>query len=206
MNSITEIKGLSNQEFIEKYAKQGCVGLVGGTHFIDKSIKKYQKKITSNGKESLWSHAFIFNEIRQDKKWWVIESDLEFYKKQMRVGVQENRADKYFDKALFSHIAILDFNLSKEDTNKVIAEALNLVAIRTEYSIREIFGVLFSLTGKNRSTENLLAQENSLFCSAFVQHCYNCINIDFNTAVSTKHLTPEEIFATKQKCSITVLM
>jgi len=206
MNSITEIKGISNQEFIEKYAVPGSIGLVGGTHIIDRSIKKFQKKVTSHGNDSMWSHAFIFNTIREDKKWWILESDLEFYKKQTRVGVQENRADKYFDKDAYPNIAILNFNLSKEDQTKIIAEGLNLLANKTEYSIREIFGVLISLANKKRSEENALARENSFFCSAFVQHCYNAINMDLDENVSTKLLTPEEIYATKQKCDITILV
>lgn len=206
MNPIVEVKDLSNQEFIEKYAVPGSIGLVSGTHFIDESIKKFQKKITSHGKPSMWSHAFIFNGIREDNKWWILESDLEFYKKQTRVGVQENRADKYFDKAAFPHIAVLNFDLNKADQTKVIAEGLHLLAAKTEYSIREIFGVLISLANKKRSEENYLARENSFFCSAFVQHCYHAVNIDLDENVSTKLLTPEEIYVTKQKCSITVLI
>ena len=61
---------------------------------------------------------------------------------------------------------------SQTDQNKIIAEGLNLVAARSEYSIREIFGVLLSVLNKKRGLENTLTQENSFFCSAFVQHSY----------------------------------
>ena len=39
---------MNNKEFFEKYGAPGIVGLVGGAAFIDKSIKKAQKKITKN--------------------------------------------------------------------------------------------------------------------------------------------------------------
>src|SRR5258708_2572368 len=87
---IINIKNISNKQFVEKYAKPGCIGLVGADNVIDNSIKKAQKFITADGKNSLWSHAFMFSGIRQDGQWWIIESDLEFYMKQTRLGVQEN--------------------------------------------------------------------------------------------------------------------
>ncbi len=206
MNTIIQIKDLGNQRFIEQYAKPGCIGLVSGTHFIDESIKKAQKKITKSGEHSLWSHAFIYSGFRQDGHMWLIESDLEFHKKQIKIGVQENRAEKYFNKEQFPSLAILDFNLDNAAQNKIIAEGLNLVAAKAEYSIREVFGVLFSmLQNKKRNEDNILSRDNSFFCSAFVQHCYNTINIALDKEISTKHLTPEDIYATQQKCSITVL-
>src|SRR5215216_3140394 len=108
---IEIITGLSNKEFIEKYAKPGCIGLVGADNPIDNSIKKMQKYITADGKSSLWSHAFLYSSKRHDGHWWIIESDLEFHRKQVKLGVQENRAEKYFDEKHFPNLAVLDLNL-----------------------------------------------------------------------------------------------
>lgn len=188
---------MTNEEFFSINARSGAVGLVGGTHFIDRTIQKAQKKITVNNTHSAFSHAFIFSEKRIDDKWWVIESDLEIHTKQVKLGVQENRIDKYFDEKQYPNIAILDFNLTPEATRAVISEGLNLVAGRGKYSLREILGVLFSFTKADRATENIFAQNNSFICSALVQHCYQKANINFNEGVSLKHITPEDIFNTK---------
>ena len=189
---------LSNKEFIEQYATPGCIGLIGADTPIDNSIKKMQKYITADGKQSLWSHAFIFSDKRRDGHWWLIESDLEFHRKQMKLGVMENRAEKYFDEKHFPNIAILDFGLNETQQNAVIGEGLNLVHAKTQYSIREVFGVLYAfLNKKDRSKENKLAQENSLFCSAFVQHCYKTIDLVFSPNISEKHLAPQDIVNTK---------
>lgn len=193
---------MTNEEFFNAYSKNAAVGLVGGTHFIDNSIKKFQRKITPDKKPSFFSHAFIISEKRIDDKWWIIESDLEFHRKQVKIGVQENRIDKYFDEKLFPNVALLNFNLSPEATKALITEGLNLVAERGKYSLREILGVLLSFTKENRDSENLLAQENSFFCSALVQHCYKAANVSFNEKVSLKHLTPEDIFNTSHIHSI----
>ncbi|MCW3076692.1 MAG: hypothetical protein JWO32_1301 [Bacteroidetes bacterium] len=188
---------MTNEEFFNANAKSGAVCLVGGTHFIDRTIQKAQKKITVNKAQSAFSHAFIFSEQRIDTKWWVIESDLEIHAKQVKLGVQENRVDKYFDEKQYPNIAILDFNLSLHDTRTVISEGLNLVAGRGKYSLREILGVLFSFTRTDRAADNIFSQNNSYICSALVQHCYQKANINFNAGVSLKHITPEDIFATK---------
>ncbi|MGZ3920211.1 MAG: hypothetical protein ACXVNM_07310 [Bacteroidia bacterium] len=193
---------MSNEEFFNAHAKSGAVCLVGGTHFIDRGIKKAQKKLTSTKQDSHFSHAFILSEKRIDGKWWLIESDLEIHSKQVKLGVQENRVDKYFDEKLFPNVAILNFNLSREATKTILTEGLNLVAGRGKYSLREILGVLLSFTTQNRSAENILAQENSFFCSALVQHCYKQVNVLFNENVSLKHLTPEDIFNTSRNHSI----
>jgi hypothetical protein len=188
---------MTNEQFFDTYAKSAAVCLVGGTAFIDKTIKKVQKKITPDQKHSLFSHAFLLSEKRSDDKWWLIESDLEFHRKQIKIGVQENRVEKYYDETLFPNIAILDFNLSKAMQKAVLAEGLNMVAGRANYSMREIFGVLLSFTQTERKNENKFSQENSFICSSLVQHCYNSANICFNPLVSLKHMTPQDIYTTK---------
>ncbi len=190
---IKDLKNISNKELAEKYAKPGCIGLVGADTLIDNSIKKAQKLITKDGKAGLWSHAFIFSGFRPDGHLWVIESDLEFHPKQIKLGVQENRADKYFDDKTIPNFAILDFGLEPEFQNKIIGEGLNLVSDKAQYSIREVFGALFSVKNKTRDKENLLSQKISYFCSAFVQHCYSKININLCENVSLKNITPEDI-------------
>lgn len=195
---LINIKGINNKQFVEKYAKPGCIGLVGADNPIDNAIKKAQKLITADGKNSLWSHAFIFSGLRADREWWIIESDWDFNFKKSRLGVQENRAEKYYDIKEVPNFAIMDFNLDEKSQNKIIAEGLNLVVAKAEYSIREVFGALFNFKAKGgRSIENKLAQENSFFCSAMVQHCYNKVKIELANKVSLKNLAPEDIAVTK---------
>jgi hypothetical protein len=188
---------ISNRTFFETHAKKGNIGLVGGSAFIDVSIRQMQKKVTMDNNPSFWSHAFIVTGKREDDCIWMVESDLEFHKKQIKLGVQEARIDKYFDEETYPNVALLDFNLDESQSKMLVAEALNLVALRTEYSIREVFGVLYSIVAqKSRLSENKLAQENALFCSAMVQKCFSAIHFNLNTAINTKQLTPQDIYAT----------
>lgn len=195
--SVQIIKDISNKDFIETYAKPGCIGLVGADTPIDNSIKKMQKYITADGKSSLWSHAFIYSGLREDGQWWIIESDLEFHSRKIDLGVQENRAEKYFDEKIFPNLAILNFNLDEDKQKLVVGEGLNLVAARTEYSIKEVFGALYTLLKKeDRGSKNKMEKENSFFCSAMVQHCYTQVKINLTTGINLKQLAPEDIATT----------
>jgi hypothetical protein len=188
---------LKNSDFFNEFARTGAIGLVGGTHFIDKGIKKAQKKITADKQESLFSHVFIFSDKRADERWWVIESDLEFHSGHIRLGVQENRVDKYFNEDQFPNVAILDLKLNPQQSQTIVKEALDVLANRAEYSLSEIMGVLFSFKLKGgRKQENKFRQENAFICSSFVQHCYGKIGLDLNPIVSSKNITPEDIYAT----------
>jgi hypothetical protein len=189
---------MTNREFFEKHARSGAIGLVGSSAAIDRAIRRAQKRITKNKQASLFSHAFLISEKRIDGEWWVIESDLEIHSKQVKLGVQENRLSKYFDEKLFPNVALLDFNLDKAKTQLVLKEALDMVAGRAKYSLREIMGVFFSFQSEAaRKKENILKQDHSFICSSFVQHCYHKAGVGFSQAVSLKNITPEDIYTTE---------
>ncbi len=187
----------SNADFLLAHAAPARIGLAGGNHPIDRSIRRVQRSLTADGGGSAWSHAFLFGERRSDGRWWVLESDLDVRHKQVRLGVQENRLDKYFDAAQWPNLAVLDFGLDGAQAASVLARALDLLAQATRYSLRELVGTALTLARPDlRTRENLLAREGSLYCSAFVQHCYAGIGIEFTPGVHAKNTTPHDIAAT----------
>ena len=187
-----------NQELFEAFAQPGVVGLAGGAHFIDRTIRKVQRHWRSEAPRSLYSHAFICSGRRTDGQHWLLESELEIRHKQIRLGVQENRAARYFSALNYPNLALLDFQLSAEQVKTVMTSALDLLAGATSYSLRELLGTLIALQRPTlRSRENLLSQSGALFCSAMVQHCYQPVGIEFAGGVSIKNTTPEDIASTK---------
>jgi hypothetical protein len=191
-----------NQQLFERFGKPGMVGLAGGTDFIDRTIRKVQRHWRADAPRSLYSHAFLCSGLRADGQHWLLESDLEIRHKQIRLGVQENRAAKYFDADAYPNLALLDFGLSEAQTSAVMTSALDLLAGQSTYSLRELVGTLVALQRPSlRTKENLLAREGALFCSAMVQHCYQSIGIAFVDGVSIKNTTPEDIASTVQPCS-----
>jgi hypothetical protein len=183
-----------NAEFIEQHAAPGRIGLCGGRDMINKLIRKAQAPLTADGHRSLWSHAFVFSERRTDGHWWVIESDLDVRYRQVRLGVQENRAARYFDAEVFPNLAILDFHLDETQTRQIQLAALDLLSGLSSYSLRELAGTMLAMHNPwLRGRSNLLAQDGAVYCSAMVQHCYAAAGIEFLPGVHGKNVAPQDI-------------
>jgi hypothetical protein len=196
-NQLVRVTGLSNQEFLERYAQPGRVGLSGGVTLIDKTICRAERHIAPDEQWGAWSHAFLFEGSRADGYQWVIESDLQFHRKHIQLGVQENRVTKYHDGTLYTTLAVLDFGLNDAQVATLLREALEMVATHTRYSLRELVGTLIALQHPIlRSRTNLLARERSVFCSAFVQHLFLKAGIALAPGVEGKNTTPEDISRT----------
>jgi hypothetical protein len=188
----------ANADFLLAHAAPARIGLAGGTALIDRSIRKAQRLLAGHVAGSAWSHAFLIGEQRSDGHWWVLESDLDLRHKQIRLGAQENRLAKYFDANDWPNLAILDFGLDDANARRVLANALDLLANSTRYSLREVAGTFLALARPTlRERENLLAREGSLYCSAFVQHCYAAIGVNFVPGLSAKNTTPHDIACTE---------
>ena len=188
------VEAPTNREFLERYARPGCIGLSTGTALVDKAIARAQRHLDEHGRWGWWSHAFLFQGARADGHPWIIESDLQFHHRHIHLGVQENRVDKYFNERLYTTLAVLDFGLREDQVAAVLREGLELVAARVRYSIRELFGILLALRhAELRGRENLLARDRCFFCSAFVHHLFRRAGIDLLPGVDVKHTAPEDL-------------
>ena len=157
-------------------------------------ICRAQRHVDSGKQWSFWSHAFLIQGERIDGRCWVIESDLDVHRRHIRLGVQENRIDKFFNEELYATVAVIDFKLSPDQAQKVVCEGLDLVADRVRYSLRELIGTLVGLRHQTlRGKANFLAREKSFFCSAFVQHLFRRAGIDLVPGLDVKHTTPEDL-------------
>ena len=179
MPEIIIVEGLTNQEFFERHAAPGRVGLTGGPELINRLISRAQRHLNDAHDWSRWSHAFLFQGRRHDGHHWVIESDLDIKTKHIRLGVQENRMTKYHDDASNASVAVLDFGLTSEQEKLVLSAALELVSVGTRYSLREIAGTVWAMRHPRwQPRENLLAREKAFYCSAFVRHVFGKAGID----------------------------
>jgi hypothetical protein len=196
-SQTVRVTGLSNREFLERYAQAGHIGLSGGITLIDKAICRAQRHLDAEQNWGVWSHAFMFQGRRADGHHWVIESDLQIHRKHIQLGVQENRVSKYFDEDFYTCLAVLDFGLTEAQTSGLVREGLELVANRERYSLRELLGTLVALRHPGlRGRTNLLARERSMYCSALVQHLFRQAGLDLAPAVDLKNTTPEDIART----------
>lgn len=188
------VTGLSNREFLERYAAPGRIGLSGGTTLIDKAICRAERHLHPRRRWGVWSHAFLFQGQRADGHHWVIESDLQIQRRHIQFGVQENRVTKYHNEELHASLAVLDFGLAASVVETLIRDGLEFVANREQYSLRELVGTLLALRHSElRGRENLLARDRSIYCSAFVQHLFRKSGLDLAPGVDAKNTAPEDI-------------
>lgn len=191
---VITVQGISNREFLERHARAGRVGLSTGVTLADRVITRAERHLDEAGQWGSWSHAFVFEGVRLDGQQWLIESDLQFVRKHIQLGVQENRIAKYFDEKLYTSLAVLDFGLTAEQTKTLLVEGLELVASHTRYSIRELLGTLVTLhKSDRRARENPLARERSFYCSALVQHLFRKAGMDLLPELDAKNTTPEDL-------------
>jgi hypothetical protein len=193
-NQTTFVAGLSNREFLERFAQPGRVGLCGGTTQIDLAIRRAQRHLDEAHRWSDWSHAFIFEGTRRDGQHWVVESDIQIHRRNIQLGAQENRLAKYYNAEMFPTLAVLDFGLNARQVETLLREGLELVAGRERYSVRELIGTLIALRKPVlRARENLLARERSIYCSALVKRLFLAVGIDLAPGITGKNTTPEDI-------------
>ena len=197
MRETITVEGLSNREFFERYAAPGRIAIVGGSELTNRLISRAQRRQDPERRWSPWSHAFLLQGRRADGHHWVIESDIDIRKEHLRLGVQENRAEKYFDDAHYGALAILDLGLTEEKQQRLLAGALELVATGARYSLREIVGTAWALRHPNwRPKENLLAREQAFYCSAFVRHVFAQAGVELALGIAVKNTTPHDLAST----------
>jgi hypothetical protein len=190
---IRRVEGLSNFEFLKKYARRGCIGLMGGSSAVDRAIRQGQKAIDGEAKPSLWSHVAIFQGDRVDGQSWLIESDFEVGKGNLRNGVQENRIDKYASEKEWPNLAVLDFGLDDRAALQVVVAGLDLVARRTTY---DLSGVLETYWAMMRKTMSKGRDKESTYCSAFVRAIFKHVGVDLAPGIAVNHTLPEQVSRT----------
>ena len=192
-NRIHRVTDLTNLEFLKRYGKPGCVGLMGGSSAIDRAIRLGQRELDDAKKPSLWSHAVVFEGERIDGQSWLLESDIEMGKGQLRNGVQENRIDKYESGKVWPNLAVLDFGLKEKDAQRVVVAGLDLVARRTNY---DVGGILETYWAMMRKTLGTGRQKDSTFCSAFVRAVFQHAGVDLSPGIAVQHTMPEHVSRT----------
>ena len=191
-------------EFFKTHYKPGIVGIVGTKHMIGMAIREAQKAVTIDGEASLWSHAFIFGDMRLDRRGqggaksrspYIFESDLkvDMFKPQLRNGAQENWIGKHCRERV-ENAGVIDFELTDDQRDNVLSIALQLVDEQVLYPIQELLGAWWAIITKKEWRPNPVDDPHAMYCSAFVRYCYNEAGVDFiGPEVSISNTTPEHI-------------
>ena len=189
--------GLTNEQFFKRHAAMGRIALVGGTTAIDKGIRFAQRHLIPDGRHSYWSHVFVLQGERVDGNHWLLESDIDIrLGKMLRVGVQENRIEKYSDDKAYPNIAVLDFGLSEADSRRLVCAGLDLAAGATRYALGGLLKTYLAMLRQQMGKER---KKDSTYCSSFVRTVYQQVGVDLAEGVAVRHTAPEHIAQTRLK-------
>lgn len=191
-------------DFFSTNYKPGLVALIGTSDPLGLAIREAQSLITNDGNASLWSHCFILGDLRLDRRGvgnsitkspYIFESDLKanVFKPQVRNGAQENWIGKWCVGKV-EHAAIIDFGLSDDEKDAVLATALQLIDEQTLYPIQELLGTWWAIITGKQWLPNPLDDPHAMYCSAFVRHCYKQAGRDFlGGEIDVSNTAPENI-------------
>lgn len=185
---------VSNLAFIRQHARPGALILIGGSRGIENMLR-YRQSPLSEGAKSLWSHICVFEGQRDDKKDWIVESDLDFRGMKLINGYTESNTDRFERRDWYPNIAIMDFGLSALQVRRLMSEIKLISQKPPRYPILKILYAIL-LNERDRIFANSDTNK-SLTCSAFVRHLYLQLGIDLSPQVSSVSATfPEDIFRT----------
>jgi len=191
-------------DFFTSNYKPGIIGIVGAKGIMGMAIREAQRAVTADEKPSLWSHCFILGGLRLDRRGpggqkskspYLFESDLKvnLLKSQIRNGAQENWIGKWCQEEV-ENAAVIDFGLSGNQEEDILATALQLVDEQVLYPIQELLGTWWAIIVKKRWLPNPIDDAHAMYCSAFTRYCYKEAGRDFiGSEVSVSNTTPEDI-------------
>lgn len=190
--------------FFTDHHEPAAIGLIGTNDPVGIAIRSAQRSITADGHPSLWSHCFLFGSLRLDRRRkeggksrssYIFESDLQGDLKRPLLisGAQENWIGKWCGSNV-EHAACIDFNLSSDERDEILATALQLVSDQIQYPVHELLGTWWSIIINEQWQPNPLDSPHAMHCSSFVRYCYKMAKRDFlDNAVSISNTTPEDI-------------
>jgi hypothetical protein len=199
--------GEINQKLLDFFStnyKPGIISLVGTNDVIGLAIREAQSLMTKDGKPSLWSHCFILGDLRFDRRGpggtkvkssYIFESDLkvDLFEPQVRNGAQENWVGKWCVNEV-ENAALIDYQLSGDETEMILATALQLVDEQILYPIQGLLGTWWAIVMKKQWLPNPLNSPHSMYCSAFVRYCYQQAGKDFiGNEIDVSNTAPENI-------------
>jgi uncharacterized protein YfaT (DUF1175 family) len=123
---------------------------------------------------------------------YIFEDDLKvnLLKPQLRNGAQENWIGKWCNGTV-ENAAIIDFGLSDDERDNVLATALQLVDEQVLSPIQELLGSWWAIIMKKQWLPN---HPHAMYCSSFVRYCYKEAGRDFlDHEISVSNTTPEDI-------------
>ena len=178
-----------------------AVGLVGQRDLPGVTLRRAQSSLRWDLRPSLWSHAFVIAAPGPSGVEDLAVREVTLYS---RSGVFPEPADnavtstrlgQYRNQLLDANVALLSVAMTPEEAGRVAARAttdLNLDRLR--YNLWEMLGVWQSYFWDRQVRDNPLRDGIPMFSSAFVEYCFEAIQLDMAPGASERNSAPEHLW------------
>jgi hypothetical protein len=211
-----ELREASNLDFVaaalqDLYGSSGPVGrgavcLVGLRDLPGVILRRAQAILRWDLRPSLWSHAFLIGDDVEPTPEAVERAPIFEVALHSRAGEFPDPAYNAITTATLGHYkdsdAVANFAVIRVEMNPDEVEAVTARATdpncanldRLRYDLWQTLGVWQSYFWSAGAAENPLRQSVSLFSSAFVEYCYEAIQLDLAPAASDRNGAPEHLW------------
>lgn len=177
-----------NIEALRETARPGDIVLMGGNKPFQRLIQYGQKVLTEDGRPSLWSHALLVYDERL-----FLESTIKVHSIwRIDNGVQYNDFMEY------KHVpraVLIQPSLTDTERRAIVEKGVEIESRGVPYPVSGLFWSLlvYYVLGRFGRKKNYFNQ-NGLYCSAFIQDCYETVGIDFTEEYGERNTAPEHIW------------
>jgi hypothetical protein len=177
------------------------IGLVGQRDIPGVALRRAQAILRWDLRPSLWSHAFLISggarggvgnvRIREVS----IHSRGGIFPEPEYNAVTDGRLGFYADPLVDANVALLSVAMSPADLRKVSTRAKRDVNLdRLRFNLWETLGVWVGWLWSGGAAPNPLREGFPVFSSAFVEYCFEAIEVDLAPATSERNSAPEHLW------------
>lgn len=184
------------------HAGIALIGLVGQCDLPGVTLRRAQSVLRWDRRPSLWSHAFLIVDARVDGA-DVAGTRIREVALQPRTGafpepaynaVTDATLANYASAVIDANVALLKVQMSAEEAERVCERATKGVNCeRLRYDLFSTLGAWQSYLW-TRGTANPLEEGVPMFNAAFVEFCFEAINLDLIPGASERNSAPEHIW------------
>jgi hypothetical protein len=180
----------------------GAIVLIGQRDLPGVALRRAQSVLRWDLRPSFWSHAMVVVGEHDDAA-AVPTREVTLHSRSGAFPEPANNAVVPASLGLFAdarrdaNVALITIRMSPDEAGDVVHRAVDAPNLdRLRYNLWETLGVWQAYLWSRQMTTSPLAEGFPLFCSAFLEYCYEAIGVDLSPGASERNSSPEHLWNT----------
>jgi hypothetical protein len=180
-----------------------AIGLVGQRDLPGVTLRRAQSSLRWDLRPSLWSHAFMI--VVPDGASGPVDdlevSEVTLYSRAGRFpepgynAVTKANLGMYRDQHVDANAALIGVSMTAEEAQRVADRAIwDFNVDRLRYNLWEMLGAWQAYFWQRGIRDNPLIEGIPMFSSAFVEYCFEAIQLDMAPGASERNSAPEHLW------------